>query len=70
MFNVNTVGSFPPFCLFFIVFIWRPLMLSCLQQLMILSRDKSVKLAQLYSRVDWIRKYCASLGVRLGEANA
>jgi len=37
---------------------------------MAMLRDKSVKLAQLYSRVDWLEKYSASLGVRLGEADA
>ena len=36
---------------------------------MILSRDKSVKLAQLYSRVGWLEKYSASLGLRLNEAS-
>ena len=35
---------------------------------MTLSRDKSVKLAQLYSRVGWLEKYSASLGLRLNEA--
>ena len=38
------------------------------QQLMILSRDKSVKLAQLYSRVDWLERYSTSVGLRLNEA--
>jgi len=38
--------------------------------MMAMSRDKSVKLAQLYSRVDWLGKYSASLGMRLGEADA
>jgi phage host-nuclease inhibitor protein Gam len=33
-----------------------------------LSRDKSVKLAQLYSRVDWLEHYSASVGLRLNEA--
>ena len=33
-----------------------------------LSRDKSVKLAQLYSRVDWLERYSASEGLRLNEA--
>jgi hypothetical protein len=41
----------------------------CSQKLMILSRDKSVKLAQLYSRVGWLEKYSASLGLRLNEAS-
>ena len=36
---------------------------------MILSRDKSVKLAYLYSRVGWLEKYNASLGLRLNEAS-
>jgi chromosome segregation ATPase len=35
---------------------------------MALSRDKSVKLAQLYSRVDWLERYSASMGLRLNEA--
>ena len=35
---------------------------------MILSRDKSVKLAHLYSRVDWLDRYSASVGLRLNEA--
>ena len=32
------------------------------------SRDKSVKLAQLYSRVDWLDRYSAGVGLRLNEA--
>ena len=36
---------------------------------MILSRDKSVKLAQLYSKVGWLEQYSASLGLRLNEAS-
>ena len=40
----------------------------CSQQLMILSRDQSVKLAQMYSRVDWLERYSASVGLRLNEA--
>ena len=36
---------------------------------MILSRHKSVKLAQLYSRVGWLEKYSASLGLLLNEAS-
>ena len=35
---------------------------------MTLSRDKSIKLAQLYSRVDWLERYSASVGLRLNEA--
>ena len=35
---------------------------------MTLSRDKSIKLAQLYSRVDWLDRYSASVGLRLNEA--
>ena len=35
---------------------------------MTLSRDKSVKLAQLYSRVVWLERYSASVGLRLNEA--
>ena len=35
---------------------------------MTLSRDKSVKLARLYSRVDWLERYSASVGLRLDEA--
>jgi len=35
---------------------------------MAMSRDKSVKLAQLYSRVDWLERYSASMGLRLNEA--
>ena len=34
---------------------------------MTLSRDKSVKLAQLYSRVDWLESYSTSVGLRLNE---
>ena len=37
---------------------------------MTLSRDKSIKLAQLYSRVDWLERYSASVGLRLNEATA
>ena len=37
---------------------------------MTLSRDKSVKLAQMYSRVDWLERYSASVGLRLNEATA
>ena len=40
----------------------------CSQQLMILSRDKSIKLAHLYSRVDWLERYSASVGLRQNEA--
>ena len=36
---------------------------------MILSRDKSVKLAYLYSRVGWLERYNASLGLRLNETS-
>ena len=36
---------------------------------MILSRDKSVKLAQLYSKVGWLEQYSASQGLRLNEAS-
>ena len=35
---------------------------------MTLSRDKSIKLAQLYSRVNWLDRYSASVGLRLNEA--
>jgi len=35
---------------------------------MILSRDKSIKLAHLYSRVDWLERYSASVGLRQNEA--
>ena len=35
---------------------------------MTLSRDKSIKLAQLYSRVDWLDRYSASVGLRLNKA--
>ena len=35
---------------------------------MILSRDKRVKLAELYSRVDWLERYIASVGLQLNEA--
>ena len=38
--------------------------------MMNLSRDKSVKLAQLYSRVDWLERYSASVGLWLNEATA
>ena len=34
---------------------------------MTLSRDKSIKLAQLYSRVDRLERYIASVGLRLNE---
>ena len=37
---------------------------------MILSRDQSVKLAQMYSRVDWLERYSASLGSRLNETTS
>ena len=33
-----------------------------------MSRDKSVKLAQLYSQVDWLESYSANVGLRLNEA--
>ena len=69
-FNVNTIGTFPPVCLFLIMFTWHPLMSYCSQQLMAMSRDKSMKLANLYSSVDWLGKYSTSLGLRLGEADA
>jgi len=34
-----------------------------------MSRDKSVELAQQYSRVHWLEQYNASLVARLGNAN-
>jgi len=68
--NVTTVGALPSFCSFLIMSARRPLMSYCSQQLMALSRDKSVKMANLYSRVDWLEKYGASLGVRMDEAYA
>ena len=37
---------------------------------MTLSRDKSVKLAQLYSRVDWLERYSASVCLWLNESMA
>ena len=37
---------------------------------MALSHDKSVKMVNQYSRVDWVDKYSASLGLRLGETSA
>ena len=37
---------------------------------MTLSRDKSVKLAQMYSRVDWLERDSASVDLRLNEATA
>ena len=37
---------------------------------MTLLGDKSVKLVQLYSRVDWLERYNASVGLRLNEATA
>ena len=41
----------------------------CSQQLLHLSRDKSVKLAQQYSKVHWLKQYNASLLVQLGKAD-
>jgi len=35
---------------------------------MTLSRDKSIKLAQLNSQVNWLDRYSASVGLRLNEA--
>ena len=37
---------------------------------MVLSRDKSVMLAQMYSRVDWLKRYNASVALRLNEATS
>ena len=37
---------------------------------MTLSRDKSIKLALLYSRVDWLEQCSASVGLWLNEAMA
>ena len=37
---------------------------------MALSRDKNVKMANLYFRLDWLEKYGASLGMRMEEAYA
>ena len=45
-------------------------MFLCLQQLLVMSRDKSVRLTQLYSRVHWLEHYNASLVMQLDEANA
>ena len=41
-----------------------------LQLLLSMSRDRSIRLTQLYSQVDWIERYNASLVVQLNEANA
>ena len=41
-----------------------------LQQLLSMSRDKSVRLTQLYSLVDWLDRDNASLVAQLNEANA
>ena len=35
-----------------------------------MSRDKSVRLTQLYSQLDWLERYNASLVAQLNEANA
>jgi len=69
-FSISNVSASLVTCPFLIVFVWHPLTSSCSQQLMLMSHDKSVKLAQLYSRVNWLERYNASLGVRLNEANA
>ena len=45
-------------------------MFSRLQQLLSLSRDKSDRLARLYSRVHWLDSYNATLVAQLNEANA
>jgi len=37
---------------------------------MVLSRDKSVKIAQMYYRVDWLERYSASVALRLNEATS
>jgi hypothetical protein len=42
----------------------------CQQQLMALLRDKSVKMANMYSKVDWLERYGDSLGARMVEADA
>ena len=41
-----------------------------LQQLLSMPRDKSARLAQLHSQVDWLGRYNASLVAQLTEANA
>ena len=41
-----------------------------LQQLLSMSRDKSDRLTQLYSRVHWLDRYNATLATLLNEANA
>ena len=45
-------------------------MFLCLQQLLVMSRDKSVRITQLYSRVHWLEQYNTSLVMQLDEANA
>ena len=44
-------------------------MFPCLQQLLSMSRDKSARLTQLHSQVDWLGRYNASLVAQLNEAN-
>ena len=41
-----------------------------LQQLLSMSRDKSDRLTQLYSRVHWLDRYNATMVTQLNEANA
>ena len=59
-FSISNVSALPVTLPFLIMFIRHPLMSSYSQLLMLMLRDKSVKL----------ERYNASLGVRLGEANA
>jgi hypothetical protein len=69
-FSISNVSASSVTYPFLIAFIWHPLTSFCSQQLMQMSRDKSVELARQYSRVNWLERYNASLVVRLGEANA
>ena len=41
-----------------------------LQLLLSMSRDRSIRLTQLYSRVHWLDSYNATLVTQLNEANA
>jgi hypothetical protein len=66
-YNINRVGALPS-PVHFRLCLYVSAHVLCSQQLMILLRDKSIKLAHLYFRGDWLERYNASVGLRLNEA--
>jgi len=68
-FSISNVSAYLVTYPFLIVFIWLPLTSFYSHQLMQRSRDKSVELAQQYSRVNWLERYNANLIAWLGVSN-